>query len=275
MSARPLIRAAAAAAIALATCTSHAALLTGSGYSQDFDGMGVSGTAAPTDWAVLVGPSGTSNTTWVSSIPAAGVAAMVSTSGVLTAVTTPTVTNNNGFNAALSGSATSDRVLSTSPTTVSGGALQLTLTNNTGAALSGLNLGYDTVRYNAASTANELPGYQLFYSLDGSNWINVPSLNPTLTTVPNTTGVTSTTGIFTFSSAVAQGSNFFLRWVDDNAVQTSPDQIIGLNNVTVSAVPLPAALPLLLSALGGLGLVSGRSRRSRRAGAGGGALTAP
>jgi hypothetical protein len=58
-------------------------------------------------------------------------------------------------------------------------------------------------------------------------------------------------------------------------VQTSPDQIIGLNNVTVSAVPLPAALPLLLSALGGLGLVSGRSRRSRRAGAGGGALTAP
>jgi hypothetical protein len=186
---------------------------------------------------------------------------MVLTGGALTVVTTPAANNNNGFNAALSVSATSDRVLATAPTTVSGAALQLMLTNNTGAALSGLTLAYDTVRYSAVGTANELPGYQLFYSLNGSSWTNVPGLNPTLANVPNAAGVTSTTGGFAFFTAVSQGANFYLRWVDDNAVQTSPDQLIGLNNVSVAPVPLPAALPLLLSALGGLGVVTRRSRR--------------
>ncbi len=267
ISRRGLIAAVTTAAIVLSIGTSHAALLTSAGYSQNFDSMGAAGTAPPTDWAVFVGPSGTTNSTWNSSIDPAGVAAMLPAASALTAVVTPSGTNINGFNAALSTSATADRVLATSPTTVSGAALQLTLTNNTGVALGGLGLGYDTVRYTVATntsgvaTANELPGYQLFYSLNGSSWTNVPGLNPTLAAVPNTIGTTSTTASFAFFSAVAQGANFYLRWVDDNAQQTSPDQIIGLNNVSITAVPLPAALPLLLSALGGLGLVACRSRR--------------
>jgi hypothetical protein len=51
------------------------------------------------------------------------------------------------------------------------------------------------------------------------------------------------------------------RWVDDNAVETSPDQIIGLNNVAITPVPLPAGAPMLLSALGGLGFWARRKRR--------------
>jgi hypothetical protein len=238
----------------------NAVSLTDAGYSQNFDSMGLSGAAPPTDWSMFVGPSGTSNTTWTSTIPGSGVGSLIATSGSLAVATTPTTTNNNGYNAAASASATSDRVIATAPTTVSGAAIQLTLTNGTGAALNGLNLSYDTVRYSPAGSNNELPGYWLFYSLDGSNWTNVSSLNPTLATVPNTAGITQTTGALAFSQAVAPGATVRLRWVDDNAAQTSPDQLIGLNNVNIAPVPLPAALPLLLSALGGLGFTARRRR---------------
>ena len=44
-----------------------------------------------------------------------------------------------------------------------------------------------------------------------------------------------------------------LRWVDDNAAQSSPDQIIGLNNVSVTAVPEPGSLAMLLAGMGVLG----------------------
>ena len=260
---RPTLAGLMVAALTAAAPAAFAVSLTGAGYNQNFDGMGVAGTTPPTDWAVLTGNSGTSNSTWTSAITANGansVATMIAAATPLTAITTPTSTNNNGFNAARSTSTTGDRVLATSPTTVSGGALQLTLTNNTGAAITGLNLGFDTVRYNLTSTANELPGYWVFFSLNGTSWVNAASLNPTIATVPNTVGVTPANGSVNFGSSLAIGSNVMLRWVDDNAAQTSPDQIIGLNNVVISAVPEPAVLSLML---GGLALVTGLARRRR------------
>lgn len=215
--------------------------LTVSGYTQDFDSMGTAGTTPPTDWVVYTGNSGTANNTWTSTIPANGtnsVASMVLAGTPLTATSNPTATNNNGYNAARTTSATSDRVLATSPTTVSGAALQLTLTNATGGTLRGLTVSYDTVRYAGVSSANELPGHWLFYSTDGSTWANVAALNPTISTVPNTVGVTSVANqTFQFASPVSNGGTIRLRWVDDNAQQTSPDQIIGLNNVVVNPLP--------------------------------------
>ncbi len=85
------------------------------------------------------------------------------------------------------------------------------------------------------------------------------ALNPTIdgangtVAVPNTVGVTQV-GLYnlTFANAVANGSNFELRWIDSNASLPSPDQIIGLTDVSIAPVPLPAGLPLLVSALGGL-----------------------
>ncbi len=267
ISRRGLIAAVTTAAIVLSIGTSHAALLTSAGYSQNFDSMGAAGTAPPTDWAVFVGPSGTTNSTLEfehrPGRRGRDVACGQCADGCFHAVRNEhqrlqcrVVHLCNRRSCARDFAHDGQRR-----------GIAADADQHTGVALGGLGLGYDTVRYTVATntsgvaTANELPGYQLFYSLNGSSWTNVPGLNPTLAAVPNTIGTTSTTASFAFFSAVAQGANFYLRWVDDNAQQTSPDQIIGLNNVSITAVPLPAALPLLLSAPRWPGLVARRSRR--------------
>lgn len=231
------------------------------GYTQDFDSMGTGGTAAPLGWKHFAANFG-SNTTWGTTIPTGGansVATMPITQAttVLTAITTPTANNNNGYNAAISGSALTDRVLATAPTTNAGAFLQLELGNNSGGDLLAgfaLTISFDTVRCNAPTTANELPGYWLFASQDGgTTWSNVLA-NPTISTVPNTVGVTASSLTYTLSSAWLSGTSIHLRWVDDNANQTSPDQIIGLNNVSV--LPSPGAAALL-----GMGVLMGARRR--------------
>jgi hypothetical protein len=206
------------------------------GLTQNFDSMGTTSTTPPGTWTVWNGAGGTANNTWTTSVLASSLPAMVSVTP-LTATTTPSANNNNGYNAAASAGNTANRALASAPTTNAGTAFQLLLTNGTGGPIDALKIGFDTIRYTAASSANELPGYWLFFSLDGgTNWTNASTLNPTITSVPNTTG-TSITALTTISLGATwnAGSQLRLRWVDDNAVQSSPDQIIGLDNVSIVA----------------------------------------
>jgi len=213
------------------------------GYTQNFDSMGTSGTTPPSGWKHLSFNMTTSNGTWTNGtgIPANGTNSVASiavstASTTLVTATTPTANQNNGYNAAASAGATSDRVIATAPTNVTGSGIELAMTNGTGSTLTGLTVAFDTVRYSAVTTANELPGYWLFVSANGTTWTNVTP-NPTLTTVPNTAGTTSST-LSISGLSVASAGTFYLRWLDDNAAQGSPDQIIGLNNVAIS-LPAP------------------------------------
>lgn len=69
-------------------------------------------------------------------------------------------------------------------------------------------------------------------SYNGGNYV----LSGGALNVPNTTGVTTVLPTsFSLSSTWLNGATLLLRWVDDNAVTPSPDQIIGLDNVTLSS----------------------------------------
>ncbi|GEP44389.1 Ig-like domain-containing protein [Brevifollis gellanilyticus] len=204
-------------------------------YSQDFNAMGSAGTALPGTWSVKNAASTTSNTTWASSVSASDVAAMTNVTAALTVITAPAANNLNGYNAADLVPDTANRVLASAPTTVAGMAFQLLLTNGTGGSIDALKISYDTLRYTVAGAANELPGYWLFYSLDnGTTWTNASAFNPTITTVPNTVGTTVTPQTtLVLNGNWNDGAPLLLRWVDDNASQSSPDQVVGLDNVSI------------------------------------------
>jgi len=255
----------------------HAASLTSGGYTESFDELGTGTSLSPASgWAVYYDASGGTNTAWnnTTGIPSSGspsvasltlssnsnsLAAAISSSSSFTSSTKNTTEAYNiAVDIANSGAASTDRALATSPTQEAGIALQLTLANTTGSALSSFNISYDIDRFTSVSTANELPGYWLFYSTNGSTWTNVSALNPSITTVPNSVGVTTESGTVNLGSSVANGSNIYLRWVDDDASQTSPDQIIGLNNVDITPVPLPASAWFMLAGIGGLGACARR-----------------
>lgn len=208
-------------------------------YTQNFDAMGTTGTSAPGGWS-FYGNLGGSNTTWATSIPASGsisAATAGTANGTLIVATGSSGTSNTqGYNLGASGN--TDRALGSSPTSGAGVAIQLSLTNTSGAGIGTLRLRYDIRRFLAPASANELPGYWLFYSLDnGTTWTNVAALNPSLTNVPNTVGTSAMVETnLVLASAWTNGANLLFRWIDDNAIQTSPDQIIGLDNVSI-AVP--------------------------------------
>jgi hypothetical protein len=271
--------AATAAALWIAAIASGQASLGISGlYTENFDSMAAAGTVAPTGWQIvqIAGASNTwINSTGSNSTPAVGAiangtaAAGGAAGGALTVNNNPTGNQNNGYNALGASGVAGDRGLATAPTGLAGSGIQLELINNTTGTQSSLDISYDIRRYqvgadNAGRTpgagipegSEELPGYWLFVSLDnGANFTAVDSLIPvgagpsTNPIVPNTVGVTSVSAIgVPLGGSWSPGSTLVLRWIDDNAIDPSPDEIIGLDNVRI-AIPEPAGLTLVATAL--------------------------
>ena len=155
-------------ALALLTLPLAAQVSFTGNYSQNFDTLGTgTNLASLTGWSHL-GALGGDNATWMSTIPVTGTSS-AATAGTANntlvvnsnAATASARSNTQGYNFALSGS-TTDRCIGTSPTSGAGNVFQLRLTNNTGAALSGIRISYDIRRFTPASANNELPGYRLF-----------------------------------------------------------------------------------------------------------------
>lgn len=205
-------------------------------YSQNFNSLGT-GSTMPTGWS-HIGSLGGSNSSWGTSIPASGSPSAASTGTVNNSLIVATNTftgksNTRAYN--YSGSTTTDRAIGTSPTTGAGNILQLNLLNASGTAIQSLQISYDIRRFANASAAETVLGYRLFISLNnGTSWTALAQFNPTSTTLPNTVGTSNFNQTFTLPSAVSNGSIIRLRWVDDNSTASSPDQRIGLDNVSIS-----------------------------------------
>lgn len=220
---------------------------TGATYTQNFDAMGTGDTTTPVGWG-FYGDMGGSSSTWVTSIPAEEIGGGVLNTSVVARTTFTSSSNTTGRNYALPTS-TANRALGTSPTTGQGLALQLSLTNSTSNAISTIRIGYDTRRFTADD--NLLPGYWFFYSTDGGlSWNHVAKLDPTNTSVPASTGVTTVPVTHvTLATPWNVGATLLLRWIDDNG-NTSPDQIYGLDNVSFG-IPVGLAPMVNLTAPAG------------------------
>jgi hypothetical protein len=258
------------------TLSASGALLGPSGvYTENFDSMGAVGTSPPSGWQVYtiagasntwINNTGSNSTAAVGAIPNGAAVAGGTASAGLVANDSPTANQNNGYNATGASGATSDRGIATAPTGVAGSIIELQLTNGTLSPISALTVSYDLRRYQAGADnatrtpgagipegSEELPGYWLFYSLDnGATYTAVNSLIPvgagpsSQPIVPNTVGLTNVSNAsFPLSGNWNVGSNLLLRWVDDNAIDPSPDEIIGIDNVSV-AVPEPSSLAAIL-----------------------------
>jgi hypothetical protein len=123
--------------------------------------------------------------------------------------------------------------------------------------IASISLTYDLGKYRFGTVASSV---DLFYSLDGSNWLEVGGIfshdfapdptNNQISSPPNSLVTISST--FTPAEAIAAGQIFYLAWryTADFAGVTGTQNAaaIGLDNISLTAVPEPGTVTLFLTA---------------------------
>jgi autotransporter-associated beta strand protein len=192
-----------------------------SGYTQNFDSMGTSQTAAlPTGWKFTAAGQGT-NAGW-----STGTNVTATTQQASTGSPTSGGIYNWGSNA-------TDRApgFMTSGSYASPNGILFGLTNSSTSTISGLTLAFDYERYRINSAAANVT---FFGSSDGSTWTPVAAGDSGAFT-PGTSSYTFTTGTVVNKSAVTisslnigQNQSYYLKWNFNTTGSSS--QGIGLDN---------------------------------------------
>jgi hypothetical protein len=214
-------------------------------YSQNFNIMGT-GSTLPAGWS-HIGKLGGSAASWSSTIPSSGSPSAASAGTVNNSLIVATnnftgTSNTRAFN--YSDASSSNRALGTSPTSGAGNILQLILANSTGSAVSSVQLSYNVRRFAAASSPETIPGYRLFVSTNnGISWTAVSAFSATSAVFPNTVGISTYNHSLALPSTVQANGQIRFRWVDDNSANSTVDQRIGLDDVSISLPALTCGVP--------------------------------
>lgn len=264
-----------AAALLCAVSAASAAIPFNGSYSENFDSIGPTGTAAPADWLVgtLTGPL-SRQPNGGGAVTARSLYVNDGTGGVANGTT---ATVGRSFNLGASGAA--DRAIGSAATTndgtgLQGGdrVLQGAFTNSTGAPITSMTIGYtgEQWRFAQGASSSGSEGFFFFYSTaPDSGWVSIGLDFVAPHQTPGQSGLSIHTALdgnasanrivlskeFTLPQPLPAGSAFYLRWLDWNDNSTS-DHVIAVDDISLGVVPEPASLSLLMVG----GLLLGRRR---------------
>ena len=264
-----------AAALLCAVSAASAAIPFTGSYSQNFDSIGPTGTAAPTDWTVGTLAAGSTNARQLNGGGAMTPRSLYVNDGTGGVANGQTAAVGRSFNLGASGAA--DRAIGAAGTTndgtdIQGGdrILQGAFTNSSGVSISSMTIGYtgEQWRFAQGTSSSGDESIFLFYSTSpDSGWVSVgldfvaPHQKTGFTAHTALDGNAATNRIvlskeFSLPQPLAAGGSFYLRWHDWNDNATS-DHVLAVDDVSISAVvPEPASLSLLMVG----GLLLGRRR---------------
>ena len=216
----------------------------GSPYTENFEVMGSSGSTTPSGW--YVGTASTASST---------------------TVVVGTGTSNSGNNYNFGSSASSDRALGSLASSSTTRNTEGRFTNNTGNLISSITITYTGEQWRLGQTASNETGLTLYYSIDGTNFTAMgPSYNFIPPIVNGTAGaldgnvaanrITGIGGTYAPASSIANGSIFYLRWVDIDNSGSDAGVAVDDFSITLNTASTPT-LSLSTSSLSGFDYIEG------------------
>ncbi len=213
--------------------------LTGTSYTQNFDGMAnTAASAVPQGWGFFrsgtatVTPAFTSGSTSTSTIATAGSAGSAPTTGASYLWVTGT---------AATGTDKSIGFLSSGSypggTTASSLAILFGFTNNSGGTITSLDLAWDYEKYRSGTRAFD---WNFFTSTDGTTWTANALGNQSYAADANSTTMsnpplTSAKAVSVSGLNITAGSNYFLRWSFIGSGGWSNSQGLGIDNFVMNS----------------------------------------
>jgi hypothetical protein len=206
-------------------------------YTQNFDGMGATGTTFPTDWTgIRASGSGTANQTL-----------------------TPVVTDgssNSGAAFNIGTTAATERALGSLASGSTVPAIGASFRNTTGALISKISLAGAMEQWRSGSDATVTENLVFSYSLDATSlntgvWTTVPSLNLVEKLITTTTSAAvdgnlaanRTSILSDISLAWANNSNLWIKWTDAN--EAGNDGAYAIDDFSLTATESSTA-PILV-----------------------------
>ncbi len=155
----------------------------------------------------------------------------------------------------------------TQPTGVSFNGIMATMSNAAAVPLTSINLSWTggvdlaaSTNVNATDDNGYLNGHRLYYSTSatGAAGSFLPVGNYLFPASTTATPSQTWAATINFPTSVAPSAQFYLLWVDDNAL-TNNDGAYFIDDVQVTGVPEPTSVATLLA---GLGILASRRRRT-------------